>query len=455
MTLPDLTRRDALRLGALAAGAGLLAGALPATPAAAASRWRTPSVLRATDGVLALTLTAQQGLIPFNGTRRWAMTYNGTDLPPQLRLRPGDLLRVRLVNRLPQMTNLHTHGLHVSPTGASDNPYVMVESGSSFDYEIRIPRNQPVGTFWYHPHVHGSSAPQVNLGMAGSIVIEDPTRPSPVPAGATDRTIVLSDPVLGTTSAVARTTMMDQMHGRSGTFVLLNGQLDPTIPMTGGRLEFWRLINTSVTRNYQLTVDSADLHLVGTDGGPLGTALPRSTITLTPGERAEIVVRPRTAGALAVRDFGTRIATLASPGALPAAALRTLAPVPALATVDRRRTLTMVETGGMMGGTPTFDGRPFDAARIDQRVSLGTVEEWTIANTTHMAHPFHLHVWPYQVVARSDGSALPGWRDTVLVPANGWVRIRIAFADIRGKTVYHCHILDHEDAGMMGNIVAT
>lgn len=451
----DITRRDALRLGLLAAGAGLASSAIPRAAASAAPAWREAAVLRPTDGVLALTLTAQQGLIPFTGGQRWAMTYNGTDLPPQLRLRPGDLLRVRLKNRLAQMTNLHTHGLHVSPSGTSDNPYVMIDPGGSFAYEIRIPRNQPIGTFWYHPHVHGSSAPQVNLGMAGSIVIEDPTRPSPVPAGATDRTILLSDPVLGTTSAVARTTMMDRMHGRIGQDVLLNGQLDPTIPMTPGRVEFWRLVNTSVAREYRLTVDGADLHLVGTDGGPLGSALPMPAITLSPGERAEVVVRPRASGALAVRDAGARIATLASTGSLAPPRLRTLAPIPPLARVDRRRTLTMVETGGMMGGTPTFDGRPFDPTRIDQRARLGTVEEWTITNTTHMAHPFHLHVWPYQVVARSNGPALPGWRDTVLVPSGGWVRIRIDFADIPGTTVYHCHILDHEDAGMMGNIEVT
>jgi FtsP/CotA-like multicopper oxidase with cupredoxin domain len=104
-----------------------------------------------------------------------------------------------------------------------------------------------------------------------------------------------------------------------------------------------------------------------------------------------------------------------------------------------------------------FDGRDFDPGRVDQRIRLGTVEEWTIGNDTPMDHPFHLHVWPMQVMD-GDGvstSALPDWRDVVMVPARGRVRVRIRFSDFPGRTVYHCHILDHEDLGIMAQLEAS
>jgi FtsP/CotA-like multicopper oxidase with cupredoxin domain len=112
--------------------------------------------------------------------------------------------------------------------------------------------------------------------------------------------------------------------------------------------------------------------------------------------------------------------------------------------------------GGMGDGALTIDGHSYDPTRVDIATSLGGVEEWTIRNTSAMDHPFHLHVWPFQVVADSSGSAQPvAWKDTVNVPARGWARARVHFDALDGKTVYHCHILDHEDLGMMGVIEVT
>ena len=126
---------------------------------------------------------------------------------------------------------------------------------------------------------------------------------------------------------------------------------------------------------------------------------------------------------------------------------------------DRTRTvvLQMSGMGGMGSGGMSFliDGRQFDPERVDIRARLGTVEEWTLRNASTMDHPFHLHVWPFQVMAQGQGTATAGWKDVVNVPAGGSVRIRMRFADIPGRTVYHCHILDHEDLGMMGVIEVT
>ena len=156
----------------------------------------------------------------------------------------------------------------------------------------------------------------------------------------------------------------------------------------------------------------------------------------------------------------TEIATLeitgdpTDPPALPA----TLAPVETLAdsTVTRTRDVTLAMGRGMgMGGGDgqfTIDGRGFDPERVDITARLDTTEDWVIRNTSPMDHPFHLHVWPFQVVDTDGSAAPPGWKDTVNVPAGQTVTIRIPFRDYPGKTVYHCHILDHEDLGMMGII---
>ena len=115
----------------------------------------SPSQLRSANGVLEVALTAAASMVPWGSGERYALTYNGSVPGPTLRLRPGDTLRVTLKNELDQATNLHTHGLHVSPDGNSDNVYLMIEPGQTFHYEYKIPANHPSGTFWYHPHHHG------------------------------------------------------------------------------------------------------------------------------------------------------------------------------------------------------------------------------------------------------------------------------------------------------------
>jgi len=175
------------------------------------------------------------------------------------------------------------------------------------------------------------------------------------------------------------------------------------------------------------------------------------------------------ASRVALRSGGVELLAVSVTGASSAPALPgTLREEPATPTPGRSRSFVLAMGmgmgggggGGMMGGGNgaagggfTINGRPFDGARVDTEVASGTVEEWTISNSSMMAHPFHLHVWPMKVVSRSDGSAPdPGWRDTVDVPAGQSVTVRIPFADFAGTAVYHCHILDHEDQGMMGVI---
>ncbi len=461
--------------------------------AGASSEFAQPVELASQNGRLDVTLVAAAATVPYADGTRWALTYNGTTPGPTLRVRPGDVLTVTLENRLDAPTNLHTHGLHVSPEGDSDNVFVMVDPSQRHTYTYRIPADHPSGTFWYHPHHHGQVARQVFGGMAGVIIVEDAIDQRPELTAATSRVLVLADPNIGDSAAVLDVTMMQRMTGREGSAILVNGLPRPRIPARTGTLEHWRIVNASPSRYYALRVEGQQLHLVASDGGRLDAPHAIDELVLVPGERAEVLV-PVTAGTHPVTtravDRGgmgggmggggmgrggmgrgnatatttgatTVIATLdasgpdAAPPPLPTA-LRTLDdPTAQSVTTNRLVTLSMNMGMGGTGGDGQFliDGHTFDANRVDITTRLGTTEDWEIRNTSPMDHPFHLHVWPFRVVERSDGSTPPpGWKDTVNVPAGQSVRLRIPFRDIPGKAVYHCHILDHEDLGMMGII---
>ncbi len=480
----------ALAIGAVASLGERLAGAVPsATTPPGGAPFVQPRELVSANGRLDVELVAAASQVPFGNGKRFAYTYNGTTPGPTLRVRPGDVLTVTLVNRLGETTNLHTHGLHVSPSGHADDVFVSVPDRSRRTYTYDIPSDHRSGTFWYHPHMHEMVAPQVFGGLAGAIVVADALDDLPELAGVTERVLVLSDPPVGTSSSVLDVSMMERMRGREGDVVLVNGVVAPTIAARAGTLEHWRIVNASPSRYYRLSLEDHHVAVIGTDGGRLASPRDVSEVLLAPGERVEVLVAPTTAGRYRLRalpyDRGSMgmgmggsagstsrvlVATMTVAGDAPAAALpTTLAPEATLAlpaAVSRRElVLAMGMGGGGMGGgmgggggggtgrSFTIDEKTFDPSRTDITTRLGRVEDWTIRNSSSMDHPFHLHVWPFQVVARTDGATItPGWKDTVNVPAGESVTLRIPLTDIRGRTVYHCHILDHEDLGMMGVI---
>ncbi len=399
-----------------------------------------------------------------------------------LELRRAIPRSITLENGLDAPTNLHTHGLHVSPEGDSDNVFVMVDPGETHTYRYQIPADHPSGTFWYHPHHHGQVAVQVFGGLAGAIVIDDGIDELPEFAAATSRILVLADPNVGDSSAVLGGSMMDAMFGREGSAIVVNGRQHPRMQASTGTLEHWRLVNASPSRYYALHLEGLQMHLVASDVGRFDRPHLVNEVVLVPGERAEVLIpidepgihpfitRTVDRGGMGMMGGGmgnrsaanratTEIAVLeitgdsATSSALPAvlADIR----MPPDAEVIRTRTVTIAMQMGMGGGDGQFtiDGRSFDADRVDIISQLDTTEDWSIRNTSPMDHPFHLHVWPFRVIDTSNGAELPqGWKDTVNVPANQTVTIRIPVRDFTGKSVYHCHILDHEDLGMMGII---
>ncbi len=480
--MEPITRRTALLLG----GAGLVS-----TTVGGVGLWRTrpftpldivrdedfrePEQLTSESGVLDVRLEAGSGSHVVAGRTVTTLGYNNGLPGPTLRVRPGDLLRVELVNSLDEPTNLHVHGLHVSPEGNGDNVFVSVDPGQSFAYEHRIPDDHPPGTYWYHPHHHGNVADQVFGGLYGAIVVEDDLVPV-----ARERVLVISDIDLDEDGRVRNPSGTDQMRGREGAIVLVNGQVSPELQGNPGERERWRVVNACTSRYLDLSVKGQEVELLGVDLGPLAAPGSGGALVLAPGNRADLVLTLREGRGLLraeAYDRGTMMGGMMGGGgsssvpnggelfsidvsgqALPATSALPDRPEPrdlrGLA-VERSRTLTFeMGMGGMMSGggmSFTFDGASFDPDRVDQSVQAGVVEEWVIRNDSTLDHPFHLHVWPMQVVASgAERRKSVEWRDVVNVPARGEVTVRIAFDDFPGKTVYHCHILDHEDRGMMG-----
>lgn len=493
--MAELSRRQVIVLGGIGAGvvvaggaAAILLGTQPApqgTPVATPTPFPTPTTdafdigtlteppaLASQSGRLALELAAAPAALTVGGVAAQVMTYNGTLPGPTLRLRRGDRVSLKFVSGLPAPTNLHTHGLVVSPEGDSDNVFVMIDPGGTHDYEYVLGPDHPPGVFWYHPHHHGNSAEQLFSGLYGAIVVEDEE-----PIDVTrERVLVISDIEFDAAGAVQAPGNMARMLGREGSAVMVNGQVGATMRARPGERERWRIVNACASRYLRLRLDGQALTLLGIDGGRFDAPREVEEVVLTPGNRADLLVTMREGaavlrtlpfdrgrmgpGAPASNTTGADLAALDVVGdeADP------VAPIPAqpvqrdlrLEAVIGTRTITLAMGGGGGGGGMRFtiDGKEFaHDGRIDTEIAAGSIEEWQIVNTSTMDHPFHLHVWPMQLVEIN--GAVVGeveYRDVVPVPANGRAIVRIAFEGLTGTTVYHCHILDHEDLGMMATI---
>lgn len=394
-------------------------------------------------------------------------TYNGQFPGPLLRLREGDHVRLRLINRLRESTNLHLHGLHIPPS--VDDPFLMVPPGESVMYEFTLPPGS-AGTYWYHPHMHGKVATQLFAGLAGPLIVDGPLDWFTRLRRIADRVVVLKD--LSLSGGVPSThSMFDWMNGKEGDLLLVNGLVAPTLRARRGMLRL-RLVNASNARYYNLALEQHHLHLIGTDAGFVGAPVELDSLLLAPGERADVLVRLRDPGSFRLLNLpynrGGMMMGHGRPTALslPQAMLTieadeagTMALPGRLASVEsvvagvdapHRR---FVLGAAMMGARFYINGRSFDEGRVDVQARRGAVEVWDVENPTAMDHPFHLHVYPFQIAARGGRpEALVAWKDVVNVPARGSVRLTVPLRNFSGRTVYHCHIVEHEDRGMMGQL---
>jgi suppressor of ftsI len=423
-----------------------------------------PPVVASSAGVLRVSLTPMPSTVTVAGHRVMLMAYNGLYIPPTLRVQPGDTIRLRLTNALAEPTNLHTHGLTVSPRGNSDNVFLSVAPGQTQDYEIRLAPNHPPGLYWYHPHPHELSDMQVRNGMSGAIIVDGLLDPFPTLRHLRDRVLLLKDIQIENGRVV---------HSDIGknTIRTINGVVNPVIVLRPGETELWRIGNIGADLYYTLSLDGHHFQVVARDGNRRAHLTTTDTLRLSPGARTAVFVTAGAPGVYRLRTGeintgsegneyeGTVMATVRVEGspATPVALPQALLPVEDLrGKVTNRRTIVLSESAD--GDTMFVNGKQFDMNRTDTRVKLGAVEEWTVRNNSDELHTFHIHQGPFQLT-EINGVPQPAddRRDIVDVPIRGEVKVIIPFTNptIVGRFVYHCHILSHEDKGMMATIEVT
>jgi FtsP/CotA-like multicopper oxidase with cupredoxin domain len=430
------------------------------------------------SGVVEVNLRASVTTVDVNGTPAELMTYNAAFPASTIRVRRGDVLKVHLTNGLPEttevnllgyrrnVTNLHTHGWHVSPEAPSDDVLYHLMPGQTYDHEYDT-MLQPGGTLnFYHPHIHGLSAEQYWAGLVGALVVEDETD---VLASFETHLLILKDITLSAGAPAPHATMMDYMHGKEGSIVMVNGQVNPRLDVKTGQVQRWRILNASNARMYRLSVEGHAMSLIGTDGGLLDRPYTRSEILVSPGERVDVLVKmTQRSGAYRLLALPySRMGMMQSP----TITLMTLAytgrlspaqSIPASIDADATRleasTVTIAAERTLvlsMGQANAYiNGQDFDVDPYEFMSEVGTYERWTVVNQSGMDHPFHQHVNAAQVLRVSGGDAfyatVPAWKDTTLIPRGGSVELLVPIMDHTGMTMFHCHILEHEDIGMMG-----
>jgi suppressor of ftsI len=422
-----------------------------------------PTEFRSSAGTLNVTLQAEEGNIRIGDLDLHGATYNGNYAGPVLRVRPGDTLNIRLINRLPQPTNLHFHGIRTSPLGNSDNVHIAVPPGGNFAYSVHIPANQPPGLYWYHAHIHGISEQQIMQGLSGALVVEDP-----IPSGMTERLFVLKEVMFDDDTENPR--IDNDLHG---VVQSVNGALDTHEAIQAGETQLWRFTNQSANRAFHIALQGHRFRIVAEDGERTVGERDAEVLDISPASRVEVLVDGGTPGRYALLSKGVMTGTGAArtadrvlghlevSGENPSAmhALPAAAPPPDLrsAHIDASRTVAFTQTNTLKPKDQRFyvNGRTFDPNRIDVRVPLGSVEEWTIRNDSDDMHVFHIHQVGFQVTRINEvDQPFTGHVDVVRIPERGSVTLRIPFTDptIVGRFMFHCHVLKHEDKGMMAQI---
>lgn len=445
----------------------------------------TATNVSTTPGVVEVNLEAKVASVNVNGTTANLWTYNGLYPAPTIKVKKGDLLRVNYTNSLTDTslnmhghrrdgTNLHTHGLHVSPSGNSDNAMLYFVNGDKFTYEYDLSLHPGGNLNYYHPHAHGNTAEQLWSGMAGALEVADETTAL---AGYETHIMVLKDITISN-NAPATHTMDDFMNGKEGDTMMVNGQVNPVLNMKPGQVQRWKIVNASNARFYKLSLASHNLQVIGTDGGLLNKPYAMSSILLSPGERVDVLVKATTtkgyyklsslpydrgmmSGSQQVTMLTVNVTGAAVSNTVPSVINSAAARISIPANTPTRQIVLSMDMMGMTGGMMSayINGIAFSETNAYTAYSnLGGYEIWEVINQSMMDHPFHQHVNGAQVLSISGGdsayksfyTSAPAWKDTVIVPKMGSIKLLVPIKDFTGMAMFHCHILEHEDIGMMG-----
>ncbi|MFE4452709.1 multicopper oxidase family protein [Streptomyces sp. NPDC056796] len=402
-------------------------------------------------------------------TRTWGV--NGTYLGPTIRARRGERVAFAVRNGLDQDTSLHWHGMHL-PAAMDGGPHQVVRAGETWRPRWTI--DQPAATLWYHPHVHGSTADHMYRGLSGLFIVDDEgVEASKLPSryGVDDLPMIVQDRAFDGDNQFEERVPLGGALGVIGDEVLVNGAIGPYVDVTTALVRL-RLLNASHARLYHFGFsDDRTFSLVATDGGLLARPWNTERLYLSPGERAEIVVAFEPGERVELRShpseyggtlgridgFDDRLdicrfraaATLSGGTEVPS----TLGTAPDLAGEKAVRERSFVLA------SDRINGRAMAMDRIDFGVREGTVEVWDVVNDNGFPHNFHVHDVRFQVLTVDGGKPDPhlrGWKDTVLLAQGKHYRLAMRFGghtDPNTPYMYHCHLLQHEDAGMMGQFV--
>lgn len=426
----------------------------------AGNELKMPPILEDTNPdpeIADFTISADEGSTEFvEGLPADTIGYNGSYLGPVIRVNRGERVNINVQNKLGFPTTVHWHGLVVE--GEMDGgPHQGILPEESWKPSFTV--DQPAATLWYHPHLMGSSADQVYFGLAGLIYIDDEVSRSldlPDEYGKNDIPLIVQDRNFKSDGNFDyRTSMMGVTPGDK---ILVNGTVNPYLDVDREQVRL-RILNASNSENFNFRLsDSSEFKQIASDGGFLKEPIERRSVRLSPGERAEIVVDfskterntvSLISGNKTFIDFNvseTRGDSFGIPDSL--------GDVEDIAVGDNPN--VRVFELQSMGATGTINGKSFDMDRIDEEVNIGETEIWVVRNLGGMmqteGHPFHVHGTQFQVVSR-DGKEPPSWergfKDTVFVRSGEEVRLKVRFSKT-GVFMYHCHILEHEDGGMMG-----
>lgn len=501
-----LSRRQVLA-GGLALTGTCLAG--PAWSNTARPRLPIPPLADGTDGA-PLDLTIRTGMWSFKpGVMTPTIGVNQDYLGPTIRTRRNTELTLNYHNTLTEGVSVHGHGLHV-PGDVDGGPQLEMPPGERWQPTLSIV--QPAATCWYHSHTHGKTGDQVYRGLAGMIIIDDDEavlKELPNRYGVDDLPVIFQD---RTFDAAGRLVYSLEEAGEDGWFgdtAIINGALSPVAEVPAGKVRL-RLLNGANARFYILAfADNRTFHKIASDGGLLEAPVPMTTMEMSPGERCEIIVDLSDDTSAELLTFfeddidaegegivSGLVGLLTGPGqsAPPASLLLTVdrtlvahtAPVPErLATIDRpdageitktREFVLEMDHGGGEGAhtghaqghgaheahamTMTINGAAMDMGVINERVERGVWERWRI-RSDQGAHPFHVHGCSFLIEQMEGAAVTPdqgGWKDTVVLDDDDWSEIVVRFDHLASEDfpyMYHCHILEHEDQGMMGQFTVT
>src|ERR1700693_321950 len=459
----------------------------------------SPPEVRSQNHIASLTLHAT-----LNANGRDAFVYKGKSTAPVIRVSPGDTLKIDYVNDLPvhskescavspcmDMTNLHFHGLAISPQAPQDNVIDMLAMpGETLHYVVEIPANHPPGLFWYHTHPHGESHRQALDGMSGAIVIEGMDRYLPGVRTLREQVLVVRgesiehgpDAIALLHRVEAQAPSCGNEPGEINRILTVNDEVRPTININPGERQFWRIVNASADRYMDLQIDGQKFEVVALDGMPLAYHEPKHPtkivehVLVPPAGRLEAIVTGT--GASIHSAFRTRCVNTGPDGdPNPAMVLADVRPGSSAPLVKQ-----VVNRDVRPAQYKQVDLRAYEVSRPDfvvsftedkngfyindqkyapesapmTRVRVGTYQHWRILNKTRELHPMHIHQVHFLAYAENGGPMkYPVWLDTVNVPTSGSVDVVMDFSNpvIKGMSVFHCHLLNHEDKGMMAEIL--